>query len=132
MVPDPVRRRPTRRPILPPSRIGSSRTTAYTRNITRTSASAAASSCRPGRSTARNSNFGIVVNGSNNLPYPIGYGPSSNASQFLNPNIIGSHVLVESSNQNTDTINQFKLQGTWDDKQTKVRYGLQFTHDAME
>lgn len=85
-----------------------------------------------GNSAANNSNFGVVVNGSNNLPYPIGYGPGSNGARFLDPTIIGSHVLVESSNQNTDTINQFKLQGTWDDKQTKIKYGVQFTHDAME
>lgn len=85
-----------------------------------------------GDTAAHNSTFGVVVNGSNNLPYPVGYGPGSNASQFLNQNIIGSHVLVESSNQNSDTINQFKLQGTWADEQVNFKYGVQFTHDAME
>ena len=85
-----------------------------------------------GNSAANNSNFGVVVNGSNNLPYPIGYGPGSNAARFLDPNAIGSHVLVESSNQNKDTINQFKLQGSWTDEQVSFKYGLQFTHDALE
>ena len=85
-----------------------------------------------GNSAATASTVGIVVNGGNNLPYPVGYGPSSNASQFLNPAIIGSHVLVEDYNQNKDTINQFKLQGTWADDNFKFKYGVQFTHDDEE
>jgi iron complex outermembrane receptor protein len=85
-----------------------------------------------GNNAANNSTFGVVTNGSKNLPYPIGYGPGSNASQFLDQNIIGSHVLVESSFQNKDTINQFKLQGKWADDQTNIKYGVQFTHDNMQ
>ncbi|MDB6014634.1 MAG: TonB-dependent receptor [Gammaproteobacteria bacterium] len=85
-----------------------------------------------GNSAANQSNIGIVTNGSHNLPYPVGFGPSSNASQLLNQNLIGSHVLVESFFQNKDTINQFKLQGQWADEQTKIKYGVQFTHDNMQ
>src|SRR5581483_9481418 len=85
-----------------------------------------------GNSAATAANVGIVVDGSNNLPYPVGYGPGSNAARLLDPTIIGSHVLVESSNQNKDTINQFKLQGAWTDDQVSLKYGMQFTHDAME
>jgi len=85
-----------------------------------------------GNSTPNESNIGIVVNGSNNLPYPVGYGPGSNASQFLNRSIIGSHVLVESTFQNTDKLSQFKLQGQWADGETKIRYGFQFTHDNLQ
>jgi iron complex outermembrane recepter protein len=85
-----------------------------------------------GNSPALASTFGVVVPGGNNLPYPVGFGPSSNASQFLDPSIIGSHVLVEDYAQNTDTINQFKLQGTWSDADLKFKYGLQFTHEADE
>ena len=73
--------------------------------------------------------LGIVVPGGNNLPYPTGYGPGGNAANFVNPAYIGSHVLVESYNQNTDTINQFKLEGSWHDDQLKFKYGVQFTHD---
>jgi iron complex outermembrane recepter protein len=85
-----------------------------------------------GNNAVNNSTFGVVVNGSNNLPYPIGYGPGSNAARFLDPTIIGSHVLVEEIFQNTDTINQFKLQGSWFDDQTKIDYGVQFTHDEWK
>ncbi len=35
----------------------------------------------------------------------------------------------ESYNQNKDTINQFKLEGSWHDDQFKFKYGVQFTRD---
>jgi TonB-dependent receptor len=75
--------------------------------------------------------LGIVVpGGGNNLPYPTGFGPAGVAANFANPAFIGSHVLVESYNQNTDTINQLKLEGSWHDDQLKFKYGVQFTRDA--
>ena len=74
--------------------------------------------------------LGIVVPGGNNLPYPTGFGPAGVAANFVNPAFIGSHVLVESYNQNTDTINQLKLEGGWHDDQLKFKYGVQFTRDA--
>jgi iron complex outermembrane receptor protein len=73
--------------------------------------------------------LGIVVPGGSNLPYPTGYGPAGVASNFINPAYIGSHVLVESYNQNTDTIDQMKLEGVWHDDALKFKYGVQFTHD---
>jgi iron complex outermembrane receptor protein len=82
-----------------------------------------------GNSPAHNSSIGIVTSGGNNLPYPVGYGPGGNAAQFVDPGIIGSHVLVEDYNQNKDSINQFKLEGAWKDEQVKFKYGVQFTHD---
>ena len=84
-----------------------------------------------GNSPALATTLGIVVDGSHNLPYPVGYGPSQNAARLLDPTIIGSHVLVESINHDKDTINQFKLEGAWADEQVKLRYGVQFTHDAL-
>jgi iron complex outermembrane recepter protein len=73
--------------------------------------------------------MGIVVPGGNNLPYPVGYGPAGNAANFANPAYIGSHVVVESYNQNTDTVDQFKLEGQWHDDTLKFKYGVQGTHD---
>jgi iron complex outermembrane recepter protein len=73
--------------------------------------------------------MGIVVPGGNNLPYPVGYGPAGVAANFANPAYIGSHVVVESYNQNTDTVDQFKLEGQWHDDQLKFKYGVQGTHD---
>jgi TonB-dependent receptor len=73
--------------------------------------------------------LGIVVPGGKNLPYPVGYGPGGDAANFINPAYIGSHVVVDSYNQNKDIINQFKLEGAWHDDQLKFKYGIQFTHD---
>jgi TonB-dependent receptor len=85
-----------------------------------------------GNNPTNSATLGVVVNGNNNLPYPIGYGPGSNAARFLDPTVIGSHVLVEEVFQNTDSINQFKLQGRWFDDQTKITYGVQYTHDEWK
>ncbi len=82
-----------------------------------------------GNSPANNSSLGIVVSGGNNLPYPVGFGPSGDAARFLDKTIIGSHVVVEDYDQNKDSINQFKLEGSWNDENLKFKYGLQFTHD---
>ena len=76
--------------------------------------------------------IGIVTPGGNNLPYPTGYGPGGNAANFINPAYIGSHVVVDSYNQNKDIINQFKLEGRWGDDSVKFKYGIQFTHDHDE
>ncbi len=73
--------------------------------------------------------LGIVVPGGKNLLYPVGYGPAGNAANFINPAYIGSHVVVESYNQNKDSLNQFKLEGAWHDDAFKFKYGVQFTHD---
>ena len=86
--------------------------------------------------TALDSDLGVVVpGGSNALPYPVNYGPSGNAAAFTGQlngqNIIGSHDIVLESIQNANTINQFKLEGAWHDDNTKLKYGVQFTHDAM-
>ena len=76
--------------------------------------------------------LGIVVPGGTNLPYPTGYGPGGVAANFVNPAYIGSHVVVDSYNQNKDDINQFKLEGDWHDDALKFKYGVQYTHDAEE
>ena len=85
-----------------------------------------------GDNATNNNNLGIVVpTGSNALPYPVGYGPGGNAANFTEQSIIGSHDLVMGSTQNSNIINQFKLEGAWHDDQTRLKYGVQFTHDAM-
>jgi iron complex outermembrane recepter protein len=85
-----------------------------------------------GNSPANNTSVGIVVGGGKNLPYPVGYGPSGNAANFLDPAIIGSHVLVEDYNQNEDKLNQFKLQGDWHEENLQFKYGVQYSHEDFE
>ena len=73
--------------------------------------------------------MGIIVPGGKNLPYPTGFGPGGSAADFANPAFIGSHVLVESYNQNTDNLSQLKLEGSWHNDELKFKYGVQYTHD---
>jgi len=82
-----------------------------------------------GNNPANSANLGIVTPGGKNLPYPVGFGPGGDASRFLDPSIIGSHVLVEDYNKNKESLNQFKLEGTWSDETLKFKYGVQYTHD---
>jgi iron complex outermembrane recepter protein len=83
---------------------------------------------------------GLVLNPNGNvLPYWSAYGPNTAASgssavssansNGLNPFIIGSHVLPLQSQQNTDKINQVKLEVTWKTDDTKVNFGAQFVDD---
>jgi TonB-dependent receptor len=84
---------------------------------------------------------GLILNQNGNvLPYWSAYGPNSVASgssavaaansNGLNPFIIGSHVLPLQSQQNTDKVNQLKLEVTWKTDDTKVNFGAQWVDDT--
>jgi iron complex outermembrane receptor protein len=79
------------------------------------------------------SNIGVMVNGATGLPVVTGYGPNGNAGAFINNGLIGSHVLPISSQQNLDTVNQAKLQGTWSEEHIKLKFGFQYVgnHDSL-
>ena len=91
------------------------------------------STCNAPQVQCNGTSVGISGVGKNSLPYPTGIGPNGNAALFINNGIIGSHVLPISSPRNKDTINQFKLQGTWrDDKNDlAVIYGIQYVQDTQ-
>jgi TonB-dependent receptor len=76
------------------------------------------------------SNLGIAGVGSGALPYPTNYGPNGDASKFINNGLMGSHVMPLTASQNKDTVNEFKLQGTWKDDNLKVDYGFQYTTNS--
>jgi TonB-dependent receptor len=73
--------------------------------------------------------IGVMTNGSTGLPVVTGYGPNSNASLFINNGLIGSHVFPESSQQNFDTVNQMKLEGTWTEDKIRIKAGVQYNTD---
>ena len=89
---------------------------------------------------ANNYTGGLVLNpNSNVLPYWSAYGPNSVASgsgavaspnyNGLSPFIIGSHVFPLGTQQNTDKINNVRIEGTWKNDDTKVNFGFQYTDD---
>ena len=73
---------------------------------------------------------GIVVPGGHALPYPTGYGPGGNAATFLDPNLIGSHVLPIVSQQRFDRVQQAKAEMVWrENDDLKVALGYQYVGD---
>ncbi len=75
-------------------------------------------------------NVGIAGVGVNSLPYPTNVGPGGNSAMFINNGLIGSHVFPITAASNKDTVDQFKLQGTWKDDKLKVDYGFQYTTNS--
>ena len=83
---------------------------------------------------------GLVLNNNSNvLPYWSAVGPNVSATgsgatispnyNGLNPFIIGSHVLPIQVQQNSDKINEVKLDATWNKDSTKVNFGVQYLDD---
>ena len=83
---------------------------------------------------------GLVLNNNSNvLPYWSAVGPNTTAAgssavlssnyNGLSPFIIGSHVLPIQVQENTDKINELKLDATWHEGGTKVNFGAQYLDD---
>jgi len=90
-----------------------------------------------GPSTATGSNgvnLGMVVsgNGDHVLPYYTAYGPGGDSSQFLNPNIVGSHVMVQISQRNRNSVNQAKLEADWEGENIHVLAGFHWVDNHMK
>ena len=62
----------------------------------------------------------VLGDSEDTLPQLTTYGPNGNTSQYLNPALIGSHVLVRQAQKNSDTIKQGRLAMTW--KQDGFRF----------
>src|SRR6185312_10776633 len=84
---------------------------------------------------------GLVLNSNNSvLPYWSAVGPNTVASgsspvispnyNGLNPYMIGSHVFPLTDQQNSDKVNQVKLDGAWHAGSTKVTFGAQFVDET--
>lgn len=74
-------------------------------------------------------NFGIVGIGAGQVPYPSAYGPGGNTAEYNEAAIIGSHVFPLYEPQNYDSLNQFKLDGTWTEDNLKLNFGVQYVND---
>ena len=76
-----------------------------------------------------NNSVGVTGFGSDSVPHSTAFGPSGDASRFLDSSIIGSHVLPITSNQNKDKVQQIKLQGTWKQDGLKLDFGVHYLDD---
>ena len=84
---------------------------------------------------------GLALNSNGTvLPYWSAYGPNAVASggaavaaanfDGLSPFIVGSHVFPLQTQQNTDKVNQVKIDVSWKNDNTKILGGLQFVDDT--
>ncbi len=78
-------------------------------------------------------NFGSTITGdsSSHLPEMSGFGPLGDESQFLNPADIGSHVLVRTHQQNSDTLKQFRFTTTWKQDDVSIDVGGSYLDDEF-
>jgi len=77
-------------------------------------------------------NMGVRVLGdsSDHLPEMTTYGPGGDTSRYLDPSVIGSHVLVRTFQENTDTIKQARFTTTWKGSDNlKLKAGLSWMDD---
>ncbi|MGA7537490.1 MAG: TonB-dependent receptor [Steroidobacteraceae bacterium] len=92
-----------------------------------------------GNVTNENTGGLVLNNNSNVLPYWSAVGPNVAAAgssavissnyNGLDPFIIGSHVLPIQIQENSDKINEAKLDATWHQDTTKVNFGVQYIDD---
>ncbi len=77
--------------------------------------------------------FGAKITGdsSSHLPEMSGFGPLGDQSQFLNPADIGSHVLVRTHQENSDTLKQFRFTTTWKQDDVSVDVGGSYMDDEF-
>lgn len=72
------------------------------------------------------SDIGIMVapGGNHILPYYRNYGPDGHADRFLDPALVGSHVLVMISQRNRYRVNQTKLEANWENGDIRLTAGF--------
>ena len=71
----------------------------------------------------------VLGDSSDTLPQLTTYGPAGDTSRFLDPTVIGSHVLVRSAQENTDTIKQARVSVTWQQEGLKLDAGTAYLDD---
>lgn len=74
----------------------------------------------------------LVGSSDRHLPRMTSYGPDGDASRYLDPDLIGSHVLVRRGIQNTDTIRQGRFTATWEQAGLKLDAGASWLQDTFE
>jgi len=76
-------------------------------------------------------NMGVRVVGdsSDHLPEMTTYGPGGDQSRYLDPAVIGSHVLVRTLQENSDTIKQARFKVSWKGEDVQLDAGLSWVDD---
>lgn len=71
----------------------------------------------------------VLGDSSDTLPQLTTYGPNGDTSRYLDPSVIGSHVLVRMQQENTDTIKQARFTTTYEQDGMRVDVGASYLDD---
>lgn len=71
----------------------------------------------------------VLGDSSDTLPQLTTYGPNGNPSRYLDPSVIGSHVLVRQAQKNSDTIKQARITATWKQDDFQFDAGTAYVND---
>lgn len=83
---------------------------------------------------ALGANLGVRVTGdsSDSFPQLTNYGPAGDESRFLDPSVIGSHVLVRQSQENSDELKQARITATWKQDNLRLDVGSSYVDDNFQ
>jgi TonB-dependent receptor len=78
-------------------------------------------------------NLGVRVTGdsSDHFPELTSFGPGCDPARVIDPSAIGSHVLVRTRQENTDTLKQARFATTWAQDQLKLDVGTSYVEDEF-
>jgi iron complex outermembrane recepter protein len=78
-------------------------------------------------------NLGVRVAGdsSDHFPELSTFGPGCDPARALDPSAIGTHVLVRTRQENTDTLKQLRFTTTWAQDQLKLDLGTSYVEDQF-
>jgi iron complex outermembrane receptor protein len=76
-------------------------------------------------------NTGVAVTGdsASHFPEMTTYGPGGDTSRYLDPTVIGSHVLVRTLQENSDELKQARFTFKWAEDNVKVDAGMSYVDD---
>ncbi|MBO9560953.1 MAG: TonB-dependent receptor [Caulobacter sp.] len=75
--------------------------------------------------------LGIRIDGDSKDTLPVlhGYGPNGDAARWADTSVMGSHVVVRQAQQNTDTVKQVRVAGSWEQDGFKIKAGGSYLED---
>jgi TonB-dependent receptor len=77
--------------------------------------------------------MGIAVSatGGHVLPYYTSYGPNDDPDRFIDPSIMGSHVMVVNKLRNRNSVGQVRFEAKWDGENVGVSTGIHYLANHM-
>lgn len=78
--------------------------------------------------------LGITIDQDSNKGFPslTTFGPAGNQGRWADPALIGSHVTVNQTQQNTDVLKQFRALATWKQDNLTIKAGGQYYDDTFK